>query len=170
MTAPDDEREVGVEFDFVVEIPKGSRNKYEVGEDGRIHLDRTLFTSTVFPTEYGYIDATLGEDGDPLDAMLIFEEPTFPGCVIRARPIAMFRMTDEKGSDDKVVGVPVGDPRSAAIEDVADLSDFDKERIAHFFSVYKALEPGKHVEVIGWADRAFAEASIEEAFARANKA
>lgn len=170
MTAPDEHKEAGVEFDVVVEIPKGSRNKYEIGEDGRIHLDRTLFTSTVFPTEYGYIDASLGEDGDPLDAMVLLDEPTFPGCVIHARPVAMFRMEDEKGPDDKVVAVAVGDPRSAAIRDVGDLLDFDKDRIAHFFSVYKALEPGKYVEVIGWADRAFAEASVNDAFARANKA
>ncbi len=158
-----------MEFDVVVEIPKGSRNKYEVGEDGRIHLDRTLYTSTVYPTEYGYIDATLGEDGDPFDAMVICEEPTFPGCVIHARPVAMFRMNDEKGPDDKVVAVPVGDPRSAAIHDVDDLSDYDKDRISHFFSVYKALEPGKYVEVIGWEDRAFAESSVSESFLRANK-
>ncbi|MGA8295801.1 MAG: inorganic diphosphatase, partial [Acidimicrobiales bacterium] len=133
-----------------------------------IHLDRTLYTSTVFPTEYGYIDASLGEDGDPLDAMVICEEPTFPGCVIRARPVALFRMTDEKGPDDKVVGVAVGDPRTAAIQDVGDLLDFDKDRIAHFFSVYKALEPGKHVEGISWADRATAESSISAAFERAS--
>ncbi len=158
-----------MEFDFVVEIPKGSRNKYELGGDGRIHLDRTLFTSTVFPTEYGYIDESLGEDGDPLDGMVICDEPTFPGCVIRARPVAMFRMADEKGPDDKVVAVVVGDPRTSEIHDVGDLLGFDKDRIAHFFSVYKALEPGKHVEVIGWADREFAESSIDEAFARANK-
>ncbi|MGB9113546.1 MAG: inorganic diphosphatase [Acidimicrobiales bacterium] len=159
-----------MEFDVVVEIPKGSRNKYEFGEDGRIHLDRTLYTSTVYPTEYGYIDATLGEDGDPFDAMVICEEPTFPGCVIRARPVAMFRMKDEKGPDDKVVTVPVGDPRSAAIHDVSDLSDYDKDLISHFFSVYKALEPGKFVEVIGWESRSFAESSVTEAFDRANNA
>lgn len=168
MTPPDEHQEVGVEFDFVVEIPKGSRNKYEVGEDGRVHLDRTLFTSTVFPAEYGYIDSSMGEDGDPLDAMVILEEPTFPGCVIRARPVAMFRMTDEKGPDDKVVAVVAGDPRTAAIKDIGDLLDFDRDRIAHFFSVYKALEPGKFVEGIGWADRAFAEASIDAAFKRAD--
>jgi inorganic pyrophosphatase len=159
-----------VEFEFVVEIPKGSRNKYEFGEDGRIHLDRTLYTSTVFPTEYGYIDETLGEDGDPLDGMVICDEPTFPGCVIRARPIAMFRMTDEKGPDDKVVAVPVGDPRTAQLQDVGDLLDFDKDRIAHFFTVYKALEPGKYVEGISWADRAFAEQSVDAAFERAKGA
>lgn len=158
-----------MEFDFVVEIPRGSRNKYEMGEDGRIHLDRTLFTSTVFPTEYGYIDGSLGEDGDPLDGMLLTDEPTFPGCVVSSRPVGIFRMTDEKGPDDKAVCVPIADPRFEGIKDVSDISQFDRDRIEHFFSVYKALEPGKHVSGMSWADRAFAEQSVADAMKRASE-
>lgn len=159
-----------MEFDFVVEIPKGSRNKYEMGEDGRIHLDRTLYTATAYPTEYGYIDGSLGEDGDPLDGMLLTEAPTFPGCVVRARAIAVFRMTDEKGPDDKAFCVPVGDPRFEGLKDVSDISPFDQAHIEHFFQVYKALEPGKFVSDLSWADRAYAEQSIGEAIKRAEGA
>jgi inorganic pyrophosphatase len=96
-----------LEFDVLVEIPKGSRNKYEVDhETGRMRLDRFLFTSTMYPADYGYIEDTLGQDGDPLDALVLLQEPTFPGCLIRCRAIGMFRMTDEKGGDDKVLCVP----------------------------------------------------------------
>ena len=93
-----------MEFDVTIEIPKGNRNKYEIDhETGRIRLDRMLFTSTRYPDDYGFIDDTLGEDGDPLDALVLLEEPTFPGCVIRCRALGMFRMRDEKGGDDKVL-------------------------------------------------------------------
>ena len=96
-----------MDFDVTVEIPKGHRNKYEVDHvTGRIRLDRTLFTSTQYPADYGFIEGTLGEDGDPLDALVLVQEPTFPGCLIRCRTIGMFRMTDEKGGDDKVLCVP----------------------------------------------------------------
>ena len=97
----------GVEFDVTIEIPKGSRNKYEVDHhSGRIRLDRTLFTATQYPADYGFIDDTLGQDGDPLDALVLLSESTFPGCLISARAIGMFRMTDEKGPDDKVLASP----------------------------------------------------------------
>ncbi len=151
-----------MEFDVVVEIPRGSRNKYEVGKDGRIHLDRALFTSMVFPSEYGYIDGTLAEDGDPLDAILLTEEPTFPGCVVCARPIALFRMTDEKGTDDKVVAVISGDPRFERYRDLSDLSQFERDYIQQFFESYKALEPGKFVADTDWEARAVAERVIDE--------
>src|SRR6202040_1676242 len=96
-----------MEFDVFIEIPRGSRNKYEVDhESGLIRLDRTLFTSTVYPADYGFVRDTLGEDGDPLDALVLVLEPTFPGCLIRSRPIGMFQMTDEMGPDDKVLCVP----------------------------------------------------------------
>ncbi len=96
-----------LEFDVLVEIPKGERNKYEVDhESGRLRLDRTLFTSTQYPADYGYIEDTLGQDGDPLDALVILQQPTFPGCLIKCRAIGMFRMTDEAGGDDKVLCVP----------------------------------------------------------------
>ena len=97
-----------MEFDVLIEIPKGSRNKYEVDhETGRIRLDRTLFTSTQYPADYGYIEDTLGQDGDPLDALVILQgDPLFPGTLVKCRAIGMFRMTDEKGPDDKVLAVP----------------------------------------------------------------
>ena len=104
---------------MTVEIPKGHRNKYEVDhKTGRIRLDRTLFTSTQYPADYGFIEETLGEDGDPLDALVLVPEPTFPGCLIRCRAIGMFRMTDEKGGDDKVLCVPYEDPRQEHLRDI----------------------------------------------------
>lgn len=151
-----------VEFDVTIEIPKGQRNKYEVDhETGRIRLDRMLFTSTRYPHDYGYIEGTLGEDGDPLDALVILDEPTFPGCLIRCRAIGMFHMRDEKGGDDKVLCLPAGDPRLDRITDLADVSEFDLLEIQHFFETYKDLEPGKSVEGAHWADRTAAEAEIE---------
>ena len=150
-----------MEFDVVIEIPRGSRNKYEVDhETGRIRLDRTLFTATHYPADYGFIEDTLGRDGDPLDALVLVEEPTFPGCVIASRAIAMFQMTDEKGPDDKLVCVPAGDPRYDRFQDLADIPEFDVRKIQHFFEVYKALEPGKRVESADWVGRAAAESEI----------
>ena len=105
-----------MEFDVTIEIPKGQRNKYEVDhETGRIRLDRLLFTSMAYPADYGYVEDSLGEDGDPLDALVLLDEPTFPGCLVRARPIGMFHMRDEAGGDDKILCVPAGDPRKAHI-------------------------------------------------------
>ena len=151
-----------MEFDVLIEIPRGSRNKYEVDhESGRIRLDRRLFTSTQYPADYGFVLDTLGEDGDPLDALVLLEEPTFPGCLILSRPIGMFRMTDEKGGDDKLICVPAGDPRQEHLRDLDDLPGFDRMEIEHFFMIYKELEPGKSVEGAGWADRAAAEAEVE---------
>ncbi|MGX1313557.1 inorganic pyrophosphatase [Streptomyces calvus] len=140
-----------VEFDVTIEIPKGSRNKYEVDhETGRIRLDRRLFTSTAYPTDYGFVENTLGEDGDPLDALVILDEPTFPGCLIRCRAIGMFRMTDEAGGDDKLLCVPSTDPRVEHLRDIHHVSEFDRLEIQHFFEVYKDLEPGKSVEGANW--------------------
>jgi inorganic pyrophosphatase len=153
---------MAMEFDVLIEIPRGSRNKYEVDhESGLIRLDRTLFTATQYPADYGFIPDTLGEDGDPLDALVLVQEPTFPGCLIRSRPIGMFRMTDEKGGDDKVLCVPAGDPRQEHLRDLHDLPRFDRLEIEHFFLIYKELEPGKSVEGRSWADRAAAEAEVE---------
>jgi inorganic pyrophosphatase len=150
-----------VEFDVVIEIPKGQRNKYEMDhESGRIRLDRMLFTSTRYPHDYGYIEDTLADDGDPLDALVLLDEPTFPGCLIKCRAIGMFRMRDEMGMDDKVLCVAATDPRMAHFRDITDVSDFDKLEIQHFFEVYKALEPGKEVEAATWTDVAAAEAEI----------
>jgi len=160
-----------MEFDVTIEIPKGSRNKYEVDhESGRIRLDRMLFTSTRYPDDYGFIEHTLGEDGDPLDALVLLEEPTFPGCLIRCRAVGMYRMTDEAGGDDKVLCVPAGDQRAAWRQDIDDVSDFHRLEIQHFFGVYKDLEPGKSVEGAHWVDRAAAEAEIRASYERARNA
>jgi inorganic pyrophosphatase len=151
-----------VEFDVVIEIPKGQRNKYEMDHhSGRIRLDRMLFTSTRYPADYGFIENTLAKDGDPLDALVLLDEPTFPGCLISCRALGMFRMRDEKGRDDKVLCVPATDPRIAHLQDITDVSEFDLLEIQHFFEVYKALEPGKEVEAAKWASRLAAEDEIE---------
>jgi inorganic pyrophosphatase len=144
-------QEPDVEFDVLIEIPGGSRNKYEVDhESGRIRLDRMLFTSTRYPHDYGYIEGTLGQDGDPLDAMVLLDEPTFPGCLIKCRAIGMFRMTDEAGGDDKVLCVPANDPRLEHLRDIHHVPEFDRLEIQHFFEVYKDLEPHKMTEVRGF--------------------
>ncbi len=159
-----------MEFDVTIEIPAGSRNKYEVDHvSGRLKLDRMLFTATRYPHDYGFVDNTLGLDGDPLDAMVLVGEPTFPGCLIRSRTIGMFRMTDEAGGDDKLVCVVAGDPRVEYLQDIDDLDEFERLEIQHFFEVYKDLEPGKSVEGASWTGRAAAEAEIEASFARAKE-
>ncbi|MCH0540705.1 inorganic diphosphatase [Streptomyces sp. MUM 203J] len=156
-----------MEFDVCIEIPKGSRNKYEVDhETGRIRLDRHLFTSTVYPADYGFVEGTLGEDGDPLDALVILDEPTFPGVLVKCRAVGMFRMTDEAGGDDKLLCVPAGDPRMDHLRDIQHVPEFDRLEIQHFFEVYKDLEPGKSVEGADWVGRAEAEAEIEASVKR----
>ena len=152
-----------LEFDVTIEIPSGSRNKYEMDhKTGRIRLDRMLFTSTRYPHDYGFVDDTLGLDGDPLDALVLVQEPTFPGVVIRCRAVGMFRMTDEAGGDDKVLCVPAGDPRMEHVRDIYHVSEFDRLEIQHFFEVYKDLEPGKSVEGATWTGREEAEQEILE--------
>ncbi|CAB4891272.1 unannotated protein [freshwater metagenome] len=154
-------------FDVTIEIPGGSRNKYEVDHaTGRMRLDRMLFTSTRYPHDYGFIDNTLGQDGDPLDALVMTQEPTFPGIVISCRAIGMFRMTDEAGGDDKVLCVPAGDPRLEHLRDIHHVAEFDRLEIQHFFEVYKDLEPGKSVEGASWEGRAEAEAEIHASIKR----
>jgi inorganic pyrophosphatase len=151
-----------VEFDVLIEIPRGSRNKYEVDhETGRMRLDRTLFTSTQYPADYGYIENTLGDDEDPLDALVILVgDPLFPGVLVTCRAIGMFQMKDEKGGDDKVLAVPSSDPRLEHLRDIDHVSKFDRLEIQHFFEVYKDLEPGKSVEGASWVGRAEAESEI----------
>lgn len=155
-----------LEFDVLVEIPKGSRNKYEVDhESGKIRLDRVLFTSMVYPADYGYIEDTLGGDGDPLDALVLLPFPVVPGCVVKCRPVAMYRMEDEKGSDEKVLCVPV-DPRFEDVQDLGDVAEWDLDEIKHFFERYKELEPGKSVKGSDWVGRAEAIAEIEASVER----
>jgi inorganic pyrophosphatase len=157
-----------VEFDVLIEIPKGTRNKYELDKKtGRMRLDRMLFTSTRYPTDYGFIEDTLGDDGDPLDALVLLDEPTFPGCVIRCRAIGMYRMRDEKGGDDKVLCVPATDPRVEHLRDIHHVPEFDRLEIQHFFEVYKELEPGKSVEGATWVGRPEAELEINASYQRA---
>ena len=136
-----------------VEIPKGSRNKYEYDPElDAIKLDRFLFASMVYPTDYGYFPETCAEDGDPLDAMVCVSEPTFPGCVIEVKPIALFKMKDDQGIDDKILCVPCQDPAWNTLSTLEDLSDQLRNEIEHFFSVYKDLEQ-KTVQVDGWYSR-----------------
>ncbi len=152
----------------VVEIPKGSRNKYELDpRTGHIVLDRMLFTSVQYPADYGFIEGTLGGDGDTLDALVFVGEPTFPGCRIRARPVGLFRMTDEKGPDEKILCVPLRDPMWSHVEDVWDIHENLRNEIEHFFQVYKDLE-GKNVETGGFGDRAEATRIVAEARSRAD--
>lgn len=158
-------------FDVIVEIPQGSRNKYEMDHDlHRIRLDRTRFASVEYPADYGYVDGTLGRDGAPLDALVLTGEPTFPGCAIGCRALGMFCMTGEHGPDDKVLCVPAHDPRYAPLRDVGDLPDHRRLEITRFFGVYRDPRPGESVEGARWEgrERACAEirASRERAAAR----
>jgi inorganic pyrophosphatase len=154
-----------VDVDVVVEIPKGSRNKYEYDLDlGRIRLDRMLFSSTGYPTDYGFVPDTLAEDGDPLDACVLLSEPTFPGCIVRARVIAVFWMEDEAGPDAKLLCVPATDPRHTHLQDLADVPWWSITEIWHFFEIYKVLEPHKRSETTrGWQKREDAELAVEDA-------
>lgn len=141
------------EFDVLVEIPKGSRNKYEVDkESGRIRLDRMIFSSMRYPADYGYIENTLALDGDPLDALVFVSEPTFPGCLIKVRVIGVFHMTDEKGPDEKLLCVPVSDPHWSKYYELEDLNPHLLNEIEHFFQVYKDLEH-KKVDVGGYGSK-----------------
>jgi inorganic pyrophosphatase len=156
-----------VEFDITIEIPRGQRNKYEIDHDsGRLRLDRYLYTPMAYPADYGFIEDTLGEDSDPLDAMVLLPQPVFPGVLVLARPVAMFRMVDEAGGDDKVLCVPAGDPRWDHVQDLNDVPQLELDGIKHFFMHYKDLEPGKFVETADWVGRAEAEAEVERSRAR----
>lgn len=153
--------------DVFVEVPKGSRNKYEIDKKtGRIRLDRVLFTSTHYPADYGFIPGTLAEDGDSLDALVLMEDPSFSGCIITARVVAMMEMWDERGRDQKVLCVPVNAPQWNWARDLEDVPENLKREIAHFFSVYKELE-GKPSRVGEWSPKSVALRVIEECRARA---
>jgi inorganic pyrophosphatase len=147
----------------VVEIPKGSRNKYEYDEQlGGIKFDRLLMSAATYPADYGFLRGTLGQDGDPLDALVCLYEPTFPGCLIPVKPVGMFKMSDEKGIDDKIICVPLHDPYWNANEVLEDLPLLLRQEIEQFFSIYKDLE-GKLVTIEGWRSVEEAEAEIEAA-------
>jgi inorganic pyrophosphatase len=139
-------------FDCLVEIPKGSRNKYEYDFDlGKIRFDRMLFSSMMYPADYGFIPETLALDKDPLDVLVLGSQPTFPLCVIEVKPIGVFHMADEKGPDEKLICVPVSDPVWNKLNDLKDLNPHIIMEIEHFFQVYKDLEE-KKVDVGGWGD------------------
>jgi inorganic pyrophosphatase len=151
-------------FEAVIEIPRGSRNKYEVDhETGRVHLDRVLYTPFVYPVDYGYFDKTLGGDGDPLDALVLLEFPVFPGVVVNVRAVGVLPMEDDGGMDEKILCVPAKDKRWEHIQDIGDVAQQTKNEIAHFFEHYKDLEPGKWVKLGQWANKAEAERLIAEA-------
>ncbi len=138
----------------VVECLKGERNKYEYDKDveGCV-LDRVLHSDVHYPSDYGFIPRTWYDDEDPLDVLVLVEDKTFPGCVIETRPIALMKMDDDGEQDDKVIGVPTEDPRYSHLQDMEDISQHLREEISHFFETYKALEPGKETETLGWDGR-----------------
>ncbi len=149
-------------FEVLVEIPRGSRNKYEYDhERGVMRLDRRLFSATVYPADYGFVPDTLGEDGDELDALVLLEDPTFPGCHVDVRAVGVFWMTDEAGPDAKLICVPAGDPRWDAMRDITDIPEFTQREIEHFFDIYKMLEPAKESETGGFAGAAEAYAELD---------
>jgi inorganic pyrophosphatase len=157
----------GAEAIAFIEIPGGSRNKYEFDPElGGVALDRRLFTSMSYPADYGFIEGTLGEDGDPLDALVLVGDPTFPGCRIRVRPVGLFYMTDEKGPDEKIICVPLKDPLWSPVRDIHDIPAAFREEIEHFFQVYKDLED-KKTETRGFGNRAEALRIVAEARERA---
>lgn len=146
-----------------VEIPKGSRNKYEHdAETGTLRLDRVLYSSVHYPTDYGYVEGTLADDGDALDALVLIDEPTFPGCRITCRPVGIFAMRDEKGEDEKVLCVPEADPRYAHVASLDDVPPHLLREIEHFFQVYKDLE-GKPTATFGWQPLSTAQEIIARA-------
>jgi inorganic pyrophosphatase len=160
----------GPDVVVVVEVPTGSRNKYEFDrETGHIVLDRMLFTAVRYPADYGYIEGAQGEDGDYLDALVLVGEPTFPGCRIRARPVGLFRMWDEKGQDEKIICVPLRDPMWSHIKELDDIQATVRSEIEHFFTIYKDLEEEK-VGTEGFGSREEALRVIEEARARLSEA
>ena len=158
------------DINVVIEIPQGSAVKYEADKaSGALFVDRFLFTATAYPAAYGFIPGTLAEDGDPLDALVLIPSQVVPGAVVRARPIGMLRMEDEKGPDEKIICVPHDrvHPHHSAVESITDLPPITRAAIEHFFQRYKDLETDKWVKVTGWADRAEAEACIAAAIAAA---
>ena len=153
--------------DVIVEIPAGSRNKYEFDHERNIfRLDRRLFTATRYPSDYGFVPDTLSLDGDPLDALVILDDPTFPGCWVRARVIGVYFMTDEAGPDAKLLTVLEDDPQRDHIKDLGDLSAHYLDEIGHFFSIYKDLEPGKTSEPGHFEGRQSALTELAECRAR----
>ena len=153
-------------FDVLIEIPKGSRNKYEYDfELKKIRYDRMIFSSMMYPADYGFVPETLALDGDPLDVLVLVTEPTFPGCVIEVKPIGVFHMADEKGPDEKIICVPVSDLIGNKVDDLSGLNPHLIKEIEHFFRVYKDLEE-KKVDVGDWGDAKEAKEIVEQCIER----
>ena len=159
------------EVNVVIEIPMGSSIKYEYDEEEDVvKVDRVLYTSMMYPFNYGFVPGTLGEDGDPIDVLVITSYPILPGTVIEARPVGILYMRDEEGEDAKIIAVPKDkiDPSYSNIRDIIDLPEAVKNKIVHFFEHYKELEPGKWVKVSGWGSTNEAKARINAAIKRAS--
>ena len=153
---------MSISLDVIIEIPAGSRNKYEYDHENHvIRLDRVLHSSVHYPTDYGFIPDTLSLDGDPLDVLVVVLDPTFPGCHVPARPLGLLRMHDEKGEDEKILAVPVGDPRFDEVQNLGDLPAHYLREIENFFATYKLLED-KETDLYGWEDLESAMQTIEE--------
>jgi len=153
-------------YTATIEIPKGSRVKYEIDhETGRLQLDRVLFTVFGYPQNYGFFGGTLGDDGDPVDVLVLLDAEIFPGADVKVRPVGVFNMTDDGGGDAKIIAVVAKDPRWEHIQDLSDVPEYTKKEIEHFFEHYKDLEPGKWVKTEGWGDAAEAEAIIQAGIA-----
>lgn len=154
------------ELQVFIEIPAGSRNKYELDkESGLIKFDRLLYSSVHYPGDYGFIPRTLADDDDPLDVLVITSESTFPGCLMQVRPIGVFEMRDDKGFDEKILAVPLTDPLRAGYHALTDVRPHYLREVEHFFAIYKELE-GKSTEIIGWKDTARAHEIIMDCVAR----
>ena len=154
------------QVNVVIEIPRGSNVKYEIDEaTGFVFVDRFLYTPTYYPFNYGFIPQTMGEDGDPLDALVVTEEPVFPMSVIRSRPIGVLLMEDEKGPDAKIIAVPARnvDPNYSDVDTIEQLPEFSRRQIEHFFQHYKESEPNKFVKMGGWKGQTYAKELITQA-------
>lgn len=153
-------------IDAIVEIQQGGSNKYEYDPRvGLFRLDRVLYSAVHYPMAYGFIPGTLADDGDPMDILVMTRSPTFTGCIIEASPIGVFRMEDEKGVDEKIISIPVVDPRYTEITSLEDMRPHYLREIEHFFSIYKELE-GKEVNILGWEGRQGAYDTIMESIER----
>ncbi|MGV0920921.1 inorganic diphosphatase [Empedobacter falsenii] len=150
-------------FDAIIEIPRGSRNKYEMDhETGRIRFDRVLYSPMFYPADYGFVENTLGLDGDPIDVFVFLTEPTVPGCVIEVKTIGVLKMSDDKGQDEKLICVPVADPTWNQLENITDMNPHTLKEVEHFFRVYKDLE-NKTTTIEGYGDKAEAEQLLQDA-------
>ncbi len=151
------------EMNVIIEIPNGSRNKYEIDkETGMIALDRVLHTAQAYPFDYGFVPQTLWDDGDALDVVLLTTQPLLPGILVHARPVGILPMVDGGEKDEKVLAVPANDPRFADIKDLSDVNKHTLKEISHFFETYKKIQ-NKEVSLGEWQDKAAAEAAFERA-------